>query len=77
LYQYKSQEAAMPRSVTIALEVPRRRFALAELVAKVAAALTRRRDRQMLARLDAHLLRDIGLTPDQADRECAKPCWRA
>ena len=43
----------------------------------VFAALTRRRERAMLARLDLHLLRDIGLDPNQALAEAEKPCWRA
>lgn len=42
----------------------------------ILAALARRRDWQALARLDPHLLRDIGLTPAAARAECAKPCWR-
>ena len=29
-----------------------------------------------LSSLDDHLLRDIGLTPEQVRRECAKPFWR-
>jgi uncharacterized protein YjiS (DUF1127 family) len=37
----------------------------------------RRRQRVALARLDDHLLRDIGVTPEQASAESAKPCWRA
>ncbi len=37
---------------------------------------TRRRDRRALAALDPHLLRDIGLTEDQAAREVQKPFWR-
>ena len=40
-------------------------------------AANRRRDRVLLARLDDHLLRDIGLTPDEAGTECAKPFWRS
>lgn len=36
----------------------------------------RRRDRIRLARLDPHLLRDIGLDPRAAAEECAKPFWR-
>jgi len=39
-------------------------------------ALNRRRDRQRLGKLDAHLLRDIGLDPLEARRECAKPFWQ-
>lgn len=37
----------------------------------------RRRTRAALARLDAHLARDIGLTEASIDAECAKPFWRA
>ncbi|NHB77476.1 DUF1127 domain-containing protein [Rhodobacter calidifons] len=39
-------------------------------------ALARRRDRQHLAHLDAHLLRDIGLDAQEARREAAKPFWQ-
>ena len=41
-----------------------------------AEAAARRRDRCLLARLDDHLLRDIGLSPDDAQSEAAKPFWR-
>lgn len=34
------------------------------------------RQRQELARLDARLLRDIGVTAADAERECNKPFWR-
>jgi uncharacterized protein YjiS (DUF1127 family) len=37
----------------------------------------RSRQRQQLARLDRRMLRDIGVTPDEAERECNKPFWRA
>lgn len=40
-------------------------------------AMTRRRERQRLYRLDAHLLRDIGLDPQEARRECTKPFWQS
>ena len=46
------------------------------LLAGVSAALTRRRDRALLARLDSHLLRDIGIDPNEAAAEAAKPCWQ-
>jgi uncharacterized protein YjiS (DUF1127 family) len=36
----------------------------------------RRRDRLALARLDPHLLQDIGLDTQDAAEECAKPLWR-
>lgn len=39
--------------------------------------LKRHRDRQALSRLDDRLLRDIGLTRDEAERQWAKPFWRA
>ncbi len=35
----------------------------------------RARQRRDLAELDAHLLKDIGVTPSQATREAAKPFW--
>lgn len=38
---------------------------------------TRRSSRRSLARLDRHMLRDIGLSPDAARTEAAKPFWRA
>ena len=31
--------------------------------------------RQTLAELDTHLLNDIGISREEADRECAKPFW--
>jgi uncharacterized protein YjiS (DUF1127 family) len=37
----------------------------------------RGRQRRDLAELDAHLLKDIGVTPGQAAREAAKPFWVA
>lgn len=37
----------------------------------------RRRTRRALARLDAHILRDIGLTGTLAKAECRKPFWVA
>ncbi len=37
----------------------------------------RLRDRAALRDMDSHLLRDIGLAPEDAAREAAKPFWRA
>jgi uncharacterized protein YjiS (DUF1127 family) len=36
----------------------------------------RSRSRQSLSRLDAHLIRDIGLDAAEAAEETAKPFWR-
>jgi uncharacterized protein YjiS (DUF1127 family) len=36
----------------------------------------RARERLELARLDHRMLRDIGITPNEAERECNKPFWR-
>ena len=36
----------------------------------------RARQRHHLANLDDHLLKDIGLTPDDVRRECSKSFWR-
>lgn len=32
--------------------------------------------RQDLSELDDHILRDIGISPREVERECAKPFWR-
>jgi uncharacterized protein YjiS (DUF1127 family) len=37
----------------------------------------RGRQRAALARFDDHLLRDIGVSREEAALECAKPVWRA
>lgn len=36
----------------------------------------RRATRRALARLDAHMLRDIGLAPNEARTECVKHFWQ-
>ena len=36
----------------------------------------RRKTRAQLTRLDDHMLRDIGLSPREADHEARKPFWR-
>jgi uncharacterized protein YjiS (DUF1127 family) len=36
----------------------------------------RARQRNQLAQLDSRMLRDIGITPSEAARECDKPFWR-
>jgi uncharacterized protein YjiS (DUF1127 family) len=38
--------------------------------------LERSRQRRALAELDDYLLRDIGLTCDEVQRECANPFWK-
>jgi uncharacterized protein YjiS (DUF1127 family) len=44
---------------------------------KIVSLWTRRsRERAALARLDPHLLRDIGLDPNAVRQEAAKPAWR-
>ncbi len=47
------------------------------LVANFVNLLALRQTRQRLAQLEPHLLRDIGLTVDQAHREAARPVWDA
>jgi uncharacterized protein YjiS (DUF1127 family) len=76
LYQYKSQEAQLPQTQiqTLPLRSPGGLFA--RTLTAMTAAMTRRRDRRRLAQLDAHLLRDIGVEPLEARRECAKPFWQ-
>ena len=50
---------------------------LVALAVTLAAWEDRRRTRAALARLDDHLLRDIGLGPSRAATDCTKPFWRA
>lgn len=59
------------------LPLRNRKGLVARTLTAVTAALSRRRDRQRLAHLDAHLLRDIGLDAQDARAECDKPFWRA
>ena len=33
--------------------------------------------RREMARLDKHILADVGINPDERDKECAKPFWKA
>lgn len=46
------------------------------VVSALATWRDRRRSRAALARLDAHLLADIGLTGREAAAEAAKPGWK-
>ncbi len=48
-----------------------------QLVTLVRIWRQRRRERQDLASLPAHLLKDIGVSPAEAQVEIAKPFWRA
>jgi uncharacterized protein YjiS (DUF1127 family) len=48
-------------------------FALAVTVLKWE---QRKQTRRALQRLDAHMLKDIGLTPLEAHTECTKPFWQ-
>lgn len=52
-------------------------FSLRDILHLVGAVLQRQRGRSRLAALDAHLLRDIGLTAEAAATEATKPIWRA
>ncbi len=46
------------------------------LFALVGLMFQRARQRRALARLDPRLLRDIGISPEQARQEIDKPFWR-
>lgn len=47
------------------------------LLSRLVQALALSRQRARLARLDDHLLSDIGLTRDEATREASRPAWDA
>ena len=42
----------------------------------IAGWITRALQRKALAGLDDHMLRDIGITRYDAQRECSKPFWK-
>lgn len=52
------------------------RARLCSAVARLRLWRRRARDRRELLRLDTRLLRDIGVTADEARCEAAKPFWR-
>ncbi len=66
----------MTRSETRTFAFLARPSLMARIVHALSAALIRQRERQSLAHLDAHLLRDIGLTPDDVRHEVSKPFWQ-
>ncbi|WP_081625850.1 DUF1127 domain-containing protein [Yoonia vestfoldensis] len=45
------------------------------IVARIRHAWGLARQRRTLRRLDAHMLRDIGITPEAAQQEAARPIW--
>jgi uncharacterized protein YjiS (DUF1127 family) len=49
---------------------------LAAALAVMLRLIERRRQRLQLSELDDHLLRDVGLTRRDVERECGKPFWR-
>ena len=65
---------ALPRALSSPLP-PLSRL-LVEVALKLADWDAHRRSRHALARLAAHLVRDLGLSPDHVQAECAKPFWR-
>ena len=66
------QQASAPR---LGL-VRRLRDGAATAGGSIATWVTRVRQRELLAGLDARMLRDIGLTPDAHARELTKPFWK-
>ncbi|MFN3970730.1 MAG: DUF1127 domain-containing protein [Gemmobacter sp.] len=56
--------------------MPPMALTLARVVQLVVAWRERRATRRALARLDPHMLRDIGLPPEAVAHETAKPFWR-
>ena len=66
----------MPHIQIETLPLRARPGVVARLLQIVTTVATRRRDRQRLGRLDAHLLRDIGLDAQEVRREIAKPFWQ-
>jgi uncharacterized protein YjiS (DUF1127 family) len=51
-------------------------FAFQQIIAKVKTWENRSRQRKQLAKLDARMLADIGITAEQVTVEVAKPFWK-
>lgn len=66
----------MPQTHIQTLPMRAPRGLLARLITALTVARQRRAERHRLALLDAHMLRDIGLDPQEARRECSKPFWQ-
>jgi len=49
---------------------------MAQVMTKAKLWASRSCQRKQLARLDARMLADIGITPEQAKLEIAKPFWK-
>ncbi|MDZ4394991.1 DUF1127 domain-containing protein [Cypionkella sp.] len=60
---------------TLAVAHVQSRGTLADLSKRLRLALTARRQRAQLARLDDTMLADIGVTPREAATEAARPAW--
>ena len=56
---------------------PRMTTGLSALGRRLRAAWRRQRARHAIAGLDAHMLKDIGITYSEAEAEANKPFWRA
>lgn len=57
----------------------RQEYSLAEAIgwgAPIGLWIARARERRALARLNGHLLQDIGVSPEEAAGEAAKPFWQ-
>jgi uncharacterized protein YjiS (DUF1127 family) len=69
------QEASMSIQHISTIGSARRPSLLTRALQFLALASATRRYRQALGRLDPHLLRDIGLTCEQAQAEATRPLW--
>ena len=76
----QKKDAPMSRAPSLVRAIPAKPAAnglLSTVIDTVVAWSLRSRERAMLARLDDHLLRDMGLDADSVAEECRKPGWRA
>lgn len=65
------------RTNTLSARFPLAGLAPLAVLGMVTTALSITRERQTLSDLDDHLLRDIGVTRDDADVETKRPVWDA
>ena len=54
---------------------PRSPVTFGDVLGRIATWISVSRERAELAEMDAHMLADIGVTREQADREAGRPFW--
>ena len=71
-----TQSRPLPYHSPEALEIPSPFKGWGRFALRLLRCVERQQQRRALRALNRHLLRDIGITPEQAEAEARKPFWR-